>query len=76
MGGYYAPEGWIYFHGKAAASQGPASFPLFMNENQKTSSAADPGLRKMLKWVIIALVLTLALATVVVEITLRWFGQE
>jgi len=44
--------------------------------NQKTSSAADPGLRKMLKWVIIALFLTLALATVVVEITLRWFGQE
>ena len=47
-----------------------------MNESQKTSSAADPGLRKMLTWVIVALILTLALATVVVELTVRWFSQE
>lgn len=47
-----------------------------MNESEKTSSPADPGLRKMLTWVIVALILTLALATVVVEVTLRWFGQE
>jgi hypothetical protein len=47
-----------------------------MNESQKTSSAADPGLRKILTWVVIALVLTLALAAIVVEITVRWFGQE
>jgi hypothetical protein len=47
-----------------------------MNESQKTSPAADPGLRKLLTWVVIALVLTLALAAIVVEITVRWFGQE
>jgi hypothetical protein len=47
-----------------------------MNESQKTSSAADPGLRKMLTWVFIVLVLTLALAAVVVDLTLRWFGQQ
>ena len=51
-------------------------FPFFMNERQKTSSAADPGLRKMLTWVAIALVLTVALAAVVVELTLRWFTQQ
>jgi hypothetical protein len=47
-----------------------------MNERQKTSSAGDQGLRKMLTWVAIALVVTLALAAIVVEITLRWFAQE
>jgi flagellar basal body-associated protein FliL len=47
-----------------------------MNERQKTSSAADPGLRKMLMWVAITLVLTVALAAVVVELTLRWFAQQ
>jgi hypothetical protein len=51
-------------------------FPFFMNERQKTSSAADPGLRKMLMWVAITLVLTVALAAVVVELTLRWFAQQ
>lgn len=30
----------------------------------------------MLKWVAIALVFTLALAAIIVEITLRWFGSE
>jgi hypothetical protein len=47
-----------------------------MNPSEKTSSAADPGLRKLLTWVVIVLVLTLVLAAVVVEVTIRWFGQE
>jgi hypothetical protein len=49
---------------------------FFMNDSQKTSSAADPGLRKMLTWVLIALILAVALATVVVEVTFRWLGQQ
>jgi hypothetical protein len=47
-----------------------------MNEPQKTSSTADPGLKKMLTWVFVALLLTVALAAVVVEVTLRWFGPQ
>ena len=34
----------------------------------------DPGLRRMMKWVFIALVAVVALAILVVEVTLRWFG--
>ena len=35
---------------------------------------SDPDLRRMLKWVFGALILTVLFAIVVVEITLRWFG--
>ena len=34
----------------------------------------DPGLRRMMKWVFIALVAVVALAILAVEVTLRWFG--
>ena len=34
----------------------------------------DTGLRRMLTWVLIALVLVVLLAFVVVELTLRWVG--
>ena len=34
----------------------------------------DPGLRRLLKWVVGALILTVLFAILVVEITLRWFG--
>jgi hypothetical protein len=33
----------------------------------------DPGLRRMLKWVFAALILTVLFAILVVEVTLRWF---
>lgn len=36
--------------------------------------AGDPGLRRMLTWVFVALILTVLFAVIVVEITLRWFG--
>jgi len=38
-------------------------------------SRADPGLRRVMKWVFGALVLTVLLAVLVVELTLRWFGH-
>ena len=37
---------------------------------------ADSGLRKMMIWVFGALLLTLAAAILVVEFTLRWFGER
>jgi hypothetical protein len=39
------------------------------------TGAEDPGLRRMMTWVAVALVVTLALGFLVVEITLRWFGR-
>ncbi len=62
--------------------------PDSANENEKTKSAgpkvdpgqrgpepgSDPDLRRMLKWVFGALILTVLFAIVVVEVTLRWFG--
>jgi hypothetical protein len=33
----------------------------------------DPDLRRMLSWVLVALIATVAFALVVVEATLRWF---
>ena len=38
--------------------------------------AADPGLRRMLSWVFGALILTVLAAILVVEFTLRWFGER
>jgi hypothetical protein len=37
---------------------------------------ADPGLRRMLIWVFSALILTVLAAILVVEFTLRWFGER
>jgi hypothetical protein len=45
-----------------------------MSEHPNTASASDPDFRRMVKWVAITLLLTLALAIVVVEVTIRWFG--
>jgi hypothetical protein len=39
------------------------------------SSKDDPGLRRMIIWVIVALVATVALAILVVELTMRWFNR-
>lgn len=37
---------------------------------------ADAGLRRMLIWVFGALILTVLAAILVVEFTLRWFGER
>jgi hypothetical protein len=44
-------------------------------DTHELTGVEDPGLRRMMTWVAIALVVTLALGFLVVEITLRWFGQ-
>jgi hypothetical protein len=36
--------------------------------------ARDEGLRRMLKWVFVALVLSVLFGAVVVELTIRWFS--
>jgi hypothetical protein len=36
--------------------------------------APDEGLRRMLKWVFVVLILTVLFAVLVVEFTLRWFA--
>ena len=36
----------------------------------------DTGLRRMLTWVFVALVLTVIAAIIAVELTLRWFGER
>lgn len=46
-----------------------------MTEQEKAPPIVDTGLRRMMKWVIVAFVATLALAIVVVEITMRWFNR-
>jgi hypothetical protein len=38
------------------------------------ASPADEGLRRMLKWVFVVLILTVLFAVLVVELTLRWFA--
>jgi hypothetical protein len=47
-----------------------------MPDDPKKRAAADPGLRRMMKWVFGALILTVAVAILVVEVTLRWFGEQ
>ena len=44
-------------------------------DKHELTGAEDPGLRRMMTWVAVALVVTLALGFLVVEITLRWFGR-
>jgi len=47
-----------------------------MPDNHSKPAAEDPGLRRMMKWVFGALILTVAVAILVVEMTLRWFGER
>jgi hypothetical protein len=57
--------------GEAATGGGGAD-----TEPARPSPAAgmvDPGLRRLMKWVLAALVLTVLFAILVVELTLRWF---
>jgi hypothetical protein len=37
-------------------------------------AGADPDWRRMMKWVFVALVLSVLLAVLAVELTMRWFG--
>jgi hypothetical protein len=46
-----------------------------MADDPHNKSQTDPGLRRVMKWVFGALVLTVLLAVLVVEFTLRWFGH-
>ncbi len=47
-----------------------------MPDDHSKPAAADPDLRRMIKWVVVALILTVAVAILVVEVTLRWFGER
>ena len=47
-----------------------------MPDDHSKPAAADPDLRRMMKWVFGALILTVAIAILVVEVTLRWFGER
>jgi hypothetical protein len=44
--------------------------------DEHSKQAADPGLRRMMTWVVGALVVTVVVAILVVEFTLRWFGDR
>ena len=46
-----------------------------MPNDSKEPSAGDPYFRRMMKWVFIALFVVLAVALLVVEVTLRMFGR-
>jgi len=47
-----------------------------MPDDRSKPAADDPDLRRMMKWVFLALILTVAVAILVVEMTLRWFGER
>jgi hypothetical protein len=47
-----------------------------MPDDHSQPATEDPGLRRMMKWVFGALILTVAVAILVVEMTLRWFGER
>jgi hypothetical protein len=47
-----------------------------MPDDHSKPAADDPGLGRMMKWVFGALILTVAVAILVVEMTLRWFGER
>ena len=46
-----------------------------MSNDPVEPSTGDPYFRRMMKWVFIAFFVVLAVALVVVEVTLRLFGQ-
>jgi hypothetical protein len=41
----------------------------------ENTDGGNTELKRMMKWIVIALIATLAFAIVVVEITLRWFAS-
>jgi len=43
---------------------------------ENASSPKDPGLRRMLTWVAVALIATVVFAMLVVELMLRWLNQS
>lgn len=45
-----------------------------MATDQPDTPGSDEGLRRMLKWVFVVLIVTVLFAVVVVEVTLRWFS--
>jgi hypothetical protein len=45
-----------------------------MTTDPPEAPPADDGLRRMLKWVFVVLILTVLFAVVVVEVTLRWLS--
>jgi hypothetical protein len=57
----------------------PSSFYAVSNFNLMATDPPeapppDEGLRRMLKWVFVVLILTVLFAVLVVEFTLRWFA--
>ena len=46
------------------------------NQSEHDKASADSGLRRMLIWVFGALIVTVLFAILVVEFTLRWFGER
>jgi hypothetical protein len=45
-------------------------------QNNPQPEPADSGLRKLMIWVFAALLVTVVAAILVVEFTLRWFGER
>jgi hypothetical protein len=45
-----------------------------MTDKDQASPQSDTGLRRLLTWVFVVLIVTLVFAAVVVELTLRWLG--
>jgi hypothetical protein len=45
-----------------------------MTDDPTAQPASDPGLRRMMKWVFIMLIVVVVFAFVIVAITLRWLG--
>lgn len=65
---------------------GPPWQSLYVTRSSETAISAmsdnhpkqvpDPSLRRMMRWVFGALIATVVLAILVVELTLRWFGER
>jgi hypothetical protein len=47
-----------------------------MSDEHPKQRTGDPGLRRMMTWVFGALILTVVVAILVVELALRWFGER
>ena len=45
-----------------------------MADKDTASPQSDPGLRRLLTWVFVVLIVTLVFAAVVVELTLHWLN--
>jgi hypothetical protein len=62
--------------GTAELAAPPPHIRVSMSDDHLKSGAEDPDLRRIMKWVFAALILTVAVAILVVEATLRWFGER